>query len=295
MGGRLLSAKSSESAKQLDAGSVDWELANSDAVDWARQYGSQLVGGITETTLARLQKEIASFVESGDLTINQLQQRIAPIFGNRRAELIASTEVTRAFAQGNLSAWRESGFTEGKEWNTSQDELVCPICGPLDGEVVALDATFPGGFDGPPAHPRCRCSIAPVPVQLGADFTVADEIALIERGSIDMFANIRPPEGRAPRGLGAEYGQRRRIIRKIESHIKWRAQAQAQLERYRGQTGVRNRWRINVAQERVGQLNKGISTMLDIANDAITTDWGFKTELIDGIAEHISVARVAAA
>ena len=123
----------------------------------------------------------------------------------------------------------------------------------------------------------------------------ADEIAFLESSTPDMFSVIRPPTGRAPRGLGEEYKLRRRIVRRIETHIKWRGEAQVQLNQFRGQTGARLRWRIDVAKERVRQLNQGISTMLDIASDPITDDWGFKNELIDGIGEHISAARVGAA
>ncbi len=148
-------------SKQVDGLTVDWELANSNAAEWARLYGAQLVNNITGTTLTRLQTEIAAFIENGE-NMGQLRARLEPLFGPLRADLIASTEVTRAFAEGNLAAWRESGVTEGKEWRTSNDELVCPICGPLADTVVGIDDEFPGGFDGPPAHPRCRCWIVPV-------------------------------------------------------------------------------------------------------------------------------------
>ena len=38
----------------------------------------------------------------------------------------------------------------------------CPICGPLQGQQAALGQQFEGGFDNPPAHPRCRCWVVPV-------------------------------------------------------------------------------------------------------------------------------------
>lgn len=160
-----LSEKSSES-KQVEI-SINWDLANADAIEWARQYGHELLDDLSAATVRMLQEEIAQFVEAGDMTIPQLKKRLMErpfLFDAKRAELIASTEVTRAFAQGNLTAWKESGYTEGKEWVTANDELVCPICGPLDGQIVAINETFEGGFDAPPAHPRCRCGINPVPI-----------------------------------------------------------------------------------------------------------------------------------
>jgi SPP1 gp7 family putative phage head morphogenesis protein len=159
-----LKKKSSASDKQAASISINWELANTAAIEWARLYGSELVRDLTETTLLRLQEEIANFIERGDMTIPQLRDQLIPLFGEKRADLIATTEVTRAFAEGNLTAWKETGFTEGKEWVTANDELVCPICRPLDGEVVAIDADFSGGHHSPPAHPRCRCGVNPVPI-----------------------------------------------------------------------------------------------------------------------------------
>jgi SPP1 gp7 family putative phage head morphogenesis protein len=153
-------------AKQLSDGlSVDWALANEAAARWSSQYTFELVSGIEETTRRRLQQEISGFADSGE-TFQQFSRRMAAgdIFSPVRSEMIAVTEVTRAFAQGNIAAWRESGVTQGKEWNTANDELVCPICGPLDGEEVGLDEKFPGNLEGPPAHPRCRCWVTPVAI-----------------------------------------------------------------------------------------------------------------------------------
>ena len=160
---------SSAQSKQVDGLTVDWELANTTAAEWARLYGAELVNNITGTTLTRLQTEIASFIANAE-TMPELIARLEPLFGQVRAELIASTEVTRAFAEGNLAAWRESGVTEGKEWRTNNDEIVaqCPICFPMNGVVAKLDEPFQhptrGPLEGPPAHPRCRCWIVPVVV-----------------------------------------------------------------------------------------------------------------------------------
>ena len=61
-----------------------------------------------------------------------------------------------------IAAWRESGVVAGREWNTAVDELVCPICGPLHGKFAPYGEPFEGGYDSPPAHPRCRCWISAV-------------------------------------------------------------------------------------------------------------------------------------
>lgn len=140
-----------------------WELANNAAADWALSYGYELVRGLLATTRDRLQREIAEYIRNSE-TIGQLMRRIAAggVFGEDRAMMIAVTEVTRAFAEGNLAAWRASGVIERRRWNSNNDELVCPVCGPLNGQVVGLDEPFGDGVAAPPAHPRCRCWTTPV-------------------------------------------------------------------------------------------------------------------------------------
>ena len=158
-----LKKKSSEQSKQIDATSVDWELSNNAASDWAVSHVGELVRGITDTTRDRIRVEVANFVQNKE-TIGQLKKRLTSPFGEERAHMIAVTETTRAYAEGNMAAWKESGFIDGKRWNTNRDELVCPLCGPLDDEVVPLNSDFSDGTHLPPRHPRCRCWTTPVPI-----------------------------------------------------------------------------------------------------------------------------------
>jgi len=280
--------------KQVEGFGIDWELANVHAVQWAGDHAGNLVRDITRTTKERLRREVSQFADSGE-TFQQFSRRLAQsgLFSPERARMIAVTEVTSAFAQGNMIAWKESGVTEGKEWNTANDELVCPICGPLDGKQVKLDGEFTGGFAAPPAHPRCRCWITPVTMgdlERTQEFMIAEELSLLEESGFDPFEAIRPPEGRAPRGTGEEYRLRRNIVSRIETHMKWRDAAEAQLRKYRGQTSHLVRWRIDEAQARVQELNKGIGAMLDIASQPLG-DWQFKAEMVNGIAGYIQALR----
>jgi SPP1 gp7 family putative phage head morphogenesis protein len=148
---------------------VDWTLANQDVARWARRYSSLLVGNINTTTWAALKDELAEWAMSQE-TYDQLVQRLTGVLNDaKRADLIASTEATRAYAQGNRIMWQktqdEYGVTIQRQWLTAADELVCPICGALAGAVADLDGSFAANgaeYDGPPAHPRCRCDVAPV-------------------------------------------------------------------------------------------------------------------------------------
>jgi hypothetical protein len=91
----------------------------------------------------------------------------------RRATRIARTELAYAYNFGSFLAVKDA-VDEGvldtnevmvKRWWTQKDERVCPFCGPLHGQVVGIEETFPGltkrvpNTFVPPAHPMCRCVV----------------------------------------------------------------------------------------------------------------------------------------
>lgn len=143
----------------------DWTLANTAARDWANQYVGQLIGSIEETTRNQVRQAVAAWVENGD-PLESLIRELEPTFGRARAELIASTEVTRAYAEGTQAAYREAGVINRMRWRTARDEIVCPICGALHNVEADLGGRFVNPNNNreyfPPAHPRCRCWIVPV-------------------------------------------------------------------------------------------------------------------------------------
>ena len=151
--------------KQIDM----WELANIAAAEWAQQHAGQLIGELNTTTQRRLQRLISQSIDEGG-TIGELTSAIrqSGIFGESRARMIAVTELTTSFANGNMISWKQSGVVEKKEWRTNNDEIVreCPICWPLHEKQADLDEPFehPNGntYDSPSAHPHDRCWIVPV-------------------------------------------------------------------------------------------------------------------------------------
>lgn len=158
-------------------GPTDWALINQEAVAWARSYSFELVKGINRTSQQALQKAVSAFFEQGQ-TIGELEQALSGIFGPIRAELIAVTEITRAAAEGEYEIakdLRAQGVNMRPFWQTNQDELVCPICAPLnDHEADGFDALGRPYWIHPetgkqyqhPAHPKCRCGVRhelPVP------------------------------------------------------------------------------------------------------------------------------------
>jgi hypothetical protein len=58
-----------------------------------------------------------------------------------RAELIASTEVTRVFTQATLLAEANNPYTVAYRFQTSADERVCPICSPLNQQVTPKNSS----------------------------------------------------------------------------------------------------------------------------------------------------------
>lgn len=145
---------------------INWALANEQVISWVGQHTANVVAQITQTNMGAFVEAFEPWHRSG-AHLNDLITELTPAYGPQRADWIATTETTRAFAQGNAAAWRSSNAVEGMEWMTAQDELVCPICVELDGTKVAWDEQFgtdeaPISVDTPPAHVGCRCWLRPV-------------------------------------------------------------------------------------------------------------------------------------
>lgn len=138
----------------------DWTLVNTDARNWAASYAGELIRNIEQTTVNSVRQSVSRWIDNGE-PLQALIDDLRPTFGAQRAELIASTEVTRAFAEGSTRAYQASGVVSEIEWQTARDERVCPVCGPRHGKRSTLAAREVDGI-GIPAHPRCRCWWVPV-------------------------------------------------------------------------------------------------------------------------------------
>jgi len=82
---------------------------------------------------------------------------------NRRAKVLARTEIIHAHAEGQLDAFQEMKVEKIQvqaEWSTAGDDRVCPICEPLDETVYTIDEAR----ELIPAHPNCRCAWIPAGV-----------------------------------------------------------------------------------------------------------------------------------
>lgn len=139
------------------------DLANPFVVDTLASL-ARSIRGIAETTREQIRELVREGNEQG-WSVTDLADRIiatGATGSEARAILIARTETASAYSQASILAYRESGVVSGIEWLTAGDP--CPICDPLDGQIAALGKSFPGDIAHPPAHPGCRCAIAPVVV-----------------------------------------------------------------------------------------------------------------------------------
>jgi len=117
---------------------VDWNLINRQAENWARQYTYNLVTDTVGTLRKKLAQEIPLWVASGT-PLWVLVSVVTGLVGDpARGELIASTEATRVYAEGNERAWVAMGVQP------------TPKADPKSKLVTK-----------PPAHPRCRCYTQP--------------------------------------------------------------------------------------------------------------------------------------
>jgi SPP1 gp7 family putative phage head morphogenesis protein len=136
---------------------VDFDLVNTQVIDYAKKYRYDLIKGITDTTRTQVQRLMSDWAGSGS-PLSVLEAQLEPLFGETRASMIAATETTRIYAEGNSEAWESTGVVTSWQWMTAQDDVVCEICGGLDGEIFGIE-----DHDArPPAHVNCRCWEQPI-------------------------------------------------------------------------------------------------------------------------------------
>lgn len=155
----------------VTAGQIDtFALINQQVIQWVETYyvngtnpGS--VGSLNATSRQQFADAFTAW-QQGEMPIstapglNGLIDALTPVFGPSRAELIASTEVTRVFTQATLLAEASNPYTVAYRFQTSADERVCPICSPLNQQTTPKNSSGFGDLGWPPLHPRCRCSIS---------------------------------------------------------------------------------------------------------------------------------------
>jgi hypothetical protein len=145
-----------------------WEAGNHPAEALARPKGALKklldkrgldLEGLNNTTLDRIGTQLANALKKGS-TIEMLADLISNVVSDpERALTIANTSMASAMSVATLETYKEFGL-EKMRWLALEP---CQICqGNASAGPVTPGQAFPSGNTEPPAHPNCRCALAPV-------------------------------------------------------------------------------------------------------------------------------------
>jgi hypothetical protein len=135
--------------------------------DGTRPDGDTLVAvshDLAEAVVGPLRKKLTAGDDLGSADEAMVSEHVGSAFREwkgERIERLAGDHVVAAFSLGTLAA---AGSSTGVEWVAvaPPDEAPCPDCedNGLNGAQTAGEE-FPTGNTHPPAHPGCRCLLAP--------------------------------------------------------------------------------------------------------------------------------------
>ena len=117
-----------------------------------------------------------------------------------RADRIGQNEAYKATQMGRNMVWsymQSQGQLAGakKRWITARDELVCPVCAPLNGVSIPLAQQFESQgqrFYSPGVHPNCRCEIV---LDMGMDIVKNQPGDPFDRDEHGHFSTIEQRQG----------------------------------------------------------------------------------------------------
>jgi hypothetical protein len=154
--GRWMDSAVSEAVKRINPTGLGVDATvNAKAAHWANAHSLEMAKGLTATTRELSKAKINQWFAAGGRDVSTLKQSLGEIISPQwRANLIAQTETSRAFASARQSVAQELGIVKG--FTFVGLEALCPICRGLNGKRRALNGLYPGGYLVP-VHPRCGC------------------------------------------------------------------------------------------------------------------------------------------
>lgn len=136
-------------------------LSDDHGLDVMLRQAGVTIRSIASNRLDVLARALADAVAVGD-SVDTLAGTLSGILDDPTwSHMVALTELNRAMSAASLRRYARNGISAAY-WMTAEDERVCQDCD--DNEVagpVALNQPFPSGAYQPPAHPSCRCALAP--------------------------------------------------------------------------------------------------------------------------------------
>ena len=200
-GEALIEAKE---AKKADATStVDWsKWKPGDATAAAKAKTPGLLGllqraqgftwkGFSDTTLNDLGNAIGEAIALGLDAKRSAKNIMNHVASPARALSIAITEQNRAISYATATRYRDAGLQQ-MEWLVFDP---CKICAQNANQVVNIGQFFPSGDQRPPAHPNCRCALAPVIPGFEESMPGATIIAPPTPAPVGVGAPISPASG----------------------------------------------------------------------------------------------------
>ena len=132
-----------------------------EAMDYASKHTATLIKGLNDETANRMRTVISNAIKE-KRGIDGLARDIRKQFNDMsrvRSQTVARTETCDALENSFMDRAKDLGVT-GKEWIVTDP---CPIC-EANGNagIIPINDLFPSGDLRPPAHPNCRCTLAPV-------------------------------------------------------------------------------------------------------------------------------------
>jgi hypothetical protein len=161
-------------------------LINVSVVDWAEQCSKSTYLDLTQEQRDEIIRALMTYVkhpfafdDETDFDVHgYFVNLLLPTFSREKAELVATTEITRIWAYfAQLGGEGMKNFYLPmdainlkflKIWNSRNDSEVCPICKGLEGKEVKIHDSFSEGIFIPPAHEGCRCWI------ITTNYSIAD-------------------------------------------------------------------------------------------------------------------------
>lgn len=146
---------------------VNWSGVNEAVLQLAQERCRQYAAETTGASKRQIGVLVSRWIETGG-TLDELLTRVDRVYPGHHAKTEAVTQVTSVFSEGQRSSWAASDVVAAYRWDTAEDDLVCPRCGPRNGNEYDID----DAAALPPAHYGCRCDISPVvktPDELGGE------------------------------------------------------------------------------------------------------------------------------
>lgn len=164
---------------------IDVSLAinDPDLLHYMRNAAGERIRHVDDKTRDTVREQLEEGVRAGE-TLGELEERLNSIFviaTEHRAETIARTETIDASNATAYATYARSGVVEQVEWLLAPDYLDDDDDGQCEsieaGGPVDVGREFAPGIGFPPAHPNCRCAVAPIVIGEEDDKSVTESKA----------------------------------------------------------------------------------------------------------------------